>query len=363
MLFRGLGVNPAKSKIGTFRRRASARFAVVRLERLEDRFLLSAGSTAWVSDLRATPDLSSSAVTDVSSRAPGPVLPAIQQANAATGATEDGAQNGVSNAAAGLSTSDQTQPGATSPTDNPQSGSGMGASEATGATEQNGSPPLDSGTNGSSPYQPCDVSSASYTASSGAGPATLSPPSPTSIASGMQSQPSPISLPLPTPAGVPAGGIFKQMAARAANANLSVLYLDPVAVELSTSGSAPVSPSGIAGTSHGGQPSSLVAQSAKPALDFGYGKASFRSSSDSIPHVIQFKTAARPSRSRAELPGRHRFCSRHVSQTPGVRSRTRCQCASGDRFDDDADHDDAGIGCLGGVTYCDESHRSRRGRD
>ena len=250
MLFRGFGVNPEKSKIGAFRRRASARFAVVRLERLEDRFLLSAGSMAWVAGLHATPDLSSPAVTDAPSRrAPlyVPVSPANQQANTTIGATADGAQSGVSNAAAGLSTSGQPQPGATSPTDEPQSGSGAGASDAPDATDPNGSPTLDSDTNASFVDQPCDASSGEYTVSSGAGPVTLSPPSPTSLPFGMPSQPPPISLPLPTPAGVPAGGIFKQIAAHAANANLSVLYLDPVAIDLSTSGSAPVTPSGRRG--------------------------------------------------------------------------------------------------------------------
>ena len=65
MLFRCFGVNPEKSNCGSFRPRSSTQFAVVRLELLEDRFLLSGGSDVGLPAPYSTPDLSSPAVTDI----------------------------------------------------------------------------------------------------------------------------------------------------------------------------------------------------------------------------------------------------------------------------------------------------------
>jgi hypothetical protein len=302
MLFRCIGVSPGKSNCGALRRRASTQFAVVPLERLEDRFLLSGVSAAGLSDLRTTPGLTSPAVTDRSSLAPGLVSTAIQQPNVSTSAAKDRAQRGASSAAAELPTSRQAQPAGMSPSDEPQSGSVMGSAEESDPTEQNGLPTPGPGTNGSSLNKPCKGSSSGYTFSPEAGSATVPTSSTMTVPCGAPIQFPSISLPLPMPPGVPAGGVFKQIAANSASANVSVLLLDPVAVDPSTVSSGPVTSSSVTGTFHGGPTSALAAQSATNMPGVGFLKSSLRSASDSTRRLIAIDTAANPARPRAELP-------------------------------------------------------------
>ncbi len=249
MLFRCFGMHPEMSNCGSLRRRASTRFAVVRIERLEDRFLLTGRS-----------------------------------------------------AAAEPPTSGPQQPAASSSTDQKQGGSGTGSSGTSSPTGQSGSPAPSAATNECSLNQPCALDFAGFTTSLAAGPVTTSPLSTTSVPAGVLSPPPSISIPLPMPPGVPAGGIFKQIAARSTVANVSVLYLDPVAVDGSPVSLAPAASLGVTGAIHGGLPSSLSAQSAANTLGFGLLKSSVRTLSDSPPRLLPNETAARRQRPRAELP-------------------------------------------------------------
>ena len=132
MLFRCFGMHPGKANCGSLRRRASTQFADVRLELLEDRFLLSGSSASGLSEPQIRPDLSSPTETDRSAQAAGSVSPAIPQVNASPGATEDPAQSGMLNADDELPTSNQQQPAAASSTDKQQGGSDSGSSRRAG---------------------------------------------------------------------------------------------------------------------------------------------------------------------------------------------------------------------------------------
>jgi hypothetical protein len=316
MLFRCLGMRSGKANCGSLRRRASTQFADVRLERLEDRFLLSDSTVSGLSDPKTRPDLSSPTETDRSAQAPGPVSRGNPHVNTTPGATDDLAQSGVSNADDEQPTSGQQQPAASSSTDKQQGGNDTDSSNVPGPTEQNGSSAPGSGTTGSSFSQPCALDSAGYISSPGSVIATTSAPSTISLPSGVPSVPPSTSLPLPIPPGVPAGGIFKQVAAHSTIANLSVLSLDPVAVDLSTSSSASIASTGVTGAVHGGQPASLAAQSATNTLGFGFLKRSLRSWSNSSPRLIPIETAAQIARPRAELPDVTALAAQGVPKNP-----------------------------------------------
>jgi hypothetical protein len=302
MSYRCLGMNLAKSTCGSIRRRSSAQFRVVRIEFLEDRFLLTGGSADGLSDLQGRPGLSLPAETASSSQAPAPVSSTIQQVNESTvGATDDSGQSSMSNSAP-APTSGQRQPAATSSTDKQSGGGPSGTSGVADSTEQDGSPAPGSGTTGSPVAETCAADCVGGTTLQGAGQATPTAPSSISFSSGVLSQPPSISIPLPTPPGVPAGGIFGQVATLSTGSNVSALFLDPVAVDLSTLSSAPVVSSGVAGKIHGGQPHIVATQSATNTLGFGFLKPSLFSSSDSTPRLIPIGTSAKPARQRAELP-------------------------------------------------------------
>ena len=302
MLLRWLGMHPGKANCGSLRRRASTQFANVRLELLEDRFLLSDSSASGLSDPQIRPDLSSPTETDCSAQVPVLGSPAIPQVNATPGATDDQGRSDMSIAGDELPTSGQQQPAAAPSTGKQHGGNDSGSSDLSNPNDQNGSPASGSGTTGSSPEQLCAADAAGLTYSPGTGVATLSPPSTLSLTSGVFSQPTSTSLPLPMTQGVPAGGIFKQIAGHSTIANLGVLSPDPVAVDLSTLSSAPMASAGGTGSAHGGHPSSVAAQSATNTLGIGFLKPSIRSSADSSPRPIRIDTAARPARPRAELP-------------------------------------------------------------
>jgi len=96
------------------------------------------------------------------------------------------------------------------------------------------------------------------------------------------------------PQGVPAGGIFKQVAAH----SFGVLALDPVAVDL-----APASTTaGFTVAAHGGQPPSLATQAGTTAVRFSAFQPSLTSTSDSAPRAASIVSAVTAGRERAELP-------------------------------------------------------------
>jgi hypothetical protein len=120
---------------------------------------------------------------------------------------------------------------------------------------------------------------------------------------------------LPMPPGVPAGGIFNQAANHSIGTNVSVLYLDPVAVDLSAS--TPFGSSGSASAIHGGQSGSLVAQPATTTLGLGNVRPSLISASHSNARLKAIETATRPGRSRAELPDIATLAPDKVPGRPG----------------------------------------------
>jgi hypothetical protein len=115
-------------------------------------------------------------------------------------------------------------------------------------------------------------------------------------------QASSISVPLPIPSGVPAGGIFAQMAAYTTRGSVGVLNVDAVTVDLSTLSTAPVATSGTPGAVQGGPPASLATQSSDNTRGSGVLKSSIRLSSGVTPTPVPIETVARPARQRAELP-------------------------------------------------------------
>ena len=85
MLFHCFGMNHGKSLSGSIRQRSPAQFAVVRLELLEDRFLLSGDSAGDLSGLRPTADRSALALIGRFSQATGEYAPASQKGNVSHG--------------------------------------------------------------------------------------------------------------------------------------------------------------------------------------------------------------------------------------------------------------------------------------
>ena len=300
MLFRCFGVKPEKSTCGSFRPRSSTQFAVVRVELLEDRFLLSGGTARGRWGPISTPDLSLPALIDNASQASGTVSPATQKVTVPIDAASVGARQGTSGNVVALPASSQQAPAVAASTDKQTSGGTSGSSGVPGSAGQNGSV-----NSGSSTLTPpaigfCSVAGATGSSSSGAGVAT--PSQPLSLSPPSSTQASSISPPLPMPGGVPAGGIFKQIAAHSTSANVGLLNLDPVASDLSLSSPAATGSSVVPTGIHGGQPASLVAQPATTRLGFRLVTTKMLSSSDSIPDVVPIETPARPGGERAELP-------------------------------------------------------------
>ena len=122
-MFHGFGGNSGKSKCGSIRLRSFTQFTVVRLELLEDRFLLASSLAGAISDSGTTSTVSST----------------TQQANVSSDATAVEAHGAATNAASDPSTPDQHEPPANSSTDT------KGGS-ATGSATQAASVALDSST-------------------------------------------------------------------------------------------------------------------------------------------------------------------------------------------------------------------------
>ena len=265
-MFHGFGGNTGKSKCKSIRMRSSLQFTVVRLELLEDRFLLANSSAAAISDSGTT----------------SAVSPATQQANVSSDATAVGAHGGTTNATSDPSTSDQQEPQANSSTDTKGGSVPVSAALAESVT-------------------PC--SSTTYSPAAGLAGAPVSGGSSALGTGGVtNSPPSSISLPLPMPPGVPVGGIFKQVAAHSNSGLASALSLDPVAVDLSPTGSASAVISGVAVAAHDGQSTSLALQAANSTLRFGVVQPSLKLSSGSAPRAVPVETAVTPGRQRAVLP-------------------------------------------------------------
>jgi hypothetical protein len=320
MLFHSLGVNDEVRYVGAVRKRSCAQ-VVVRLELLEDRFLLSGATGDDSSVVTSTPNLTSPALIGSVSPTPGTVSPPIQELNASNGVASAGNVNkSTQNESAVVPASQQQAPAAADSSDTQNNGSTSGSSTAPNSNSQVGSgssltadPEVCSATNGNYTYSSAGISITSGTStqtSAGSGSGTSSqsssvnfaPAGSNSVPSSSSTQSASISPPLPNPAGIPAGGVFRQVAANSFNAAVGVLHIDPVASDLSASGPATVGFSGSALSVYTGQPVSVAAQPAPNIIGFRIPRPSLLSSSDSSPVVVSVKTAAAASRERAELP-------------------------------------------------------------
>jgi hypothetical protein len=318
MLFHSLGVNDEVRYVGAVRKRSCAQ-VVIRLELLEDRFLLSGATGDDSSVVISTPNLTSPALIGSVSPTPGTVSPPIQEVNALNGGASAGSvDNSTQNESAVVPASQQQAPAAADSSDTQNNGSTSGSSTAPNSTSQVGSgssvtadPEVCDATSGNITYSSVGASSiTSSQTSAGVGSGTSAQSSSTNFApAGSNSNPSSsstqspsISPPLPNPAGIPAGGVFRQVATNSFNATVGVLHIDPVASDLSVSGPAAVGFLGSALSVYTGQPASLVAQPAPNIIGFRIPRPSLLSSSDSSPVVVSVKTAAAAGRERAELP-------------------------------------------------------------
>jgi hypothetical protein len=321
MLFHSFGGNDEVRYGGAAQKRSCAQI-VIRLELLEDRFLLSGATGDDNSVVNSTPNLTSPALIGSVSPTPGTVSPPIQEVNASNGVASAGnVDKSTQNESAVVPASQQQAPAAADPSETQQNGSSSGASAAPGSAAPSGSGNMvasatfaDAGslciTNGTASYYPAVGSGTSSQTSAGVGSGTSSqsssmnfgPAGSNAIPNSSSTQSPSISPPLPNPAGVPAGGIFRQVAANSFNATVGVLHIDPVASDLSTSGPATVGFSVSALSVYTGQPASLAPQPAPNIIGFRLPRPSLLSSSDSSPVVVSLKTAATAGRERAELP-------------------------------------------------------------
>jgi hypothetical protein len=305
MLFHSFGVNDEVRYGGAVRPRSSAQF-VIRLEVLEDRFLLSGASAGGCSVVNSTPDLTSPALIGSVSPASETESPPVQAGNAATRMASAGSINkSTQNESAAVPASQQQAPAAADSSDTQKNGSTSGSSTAPNSAGQSGSENSGTDVTYAANSAPC---SGSCTAVVGSGTSSQSssinfqPAGSTSIPPPSSTQPVSISPPLLNPAGVPAGGIFNQLTSHSINANVSVLYIDPVASDLSASGPAAVGSSRSAVSLSTGQPASLAAQLAPNIIGFRVPRPSLLSPIDSNPRVVLVKTAVPAVRERAELP-------------------------------------------------------------
>ena len=98
-------------------------------------------------------------------------------------------------------------------------------------------------------------------------------------------------------------GIFTQIAAHGNDASASVLSVDAIAIDFSTFNTASVTPAVVPAAVAGGQPASLVTQTAAGTLGpGGVLKTAFRLSSNPTPRLKLLDTAKRASLERPELP-------------------------------------------------------------
>jgi hypothetical protein len=309
MLFYSFGVNDEVRYGGAVRPRSSAQF-VIRLEVLEDRFLLAGATGGESSVVISTPDLTAPALIGSVSPAPEAESLPVQAGNAATGMASAGSvDKSTQNESAAVPASQQQAPAAADSSDTQKNGSTAGSPEAPDAVVT-GSENSGTGITYNTAASTCTGGTATGSSSAGVGSGRSSQPSSTNFQpAGSTSIPPPssaqsvsISPPLLNPAGVPAGGIFNQLTSHSINANVSVLYIDPVASDLSASGPAAVGSSGSALSLYPGQPGSLAAQSAPNIIGFRVPRPSLLSPTDSSPRVVLVKTAVPAARERAELP-------------------------------------------------------------
>jgi hypothetical protein len=305
MLFHSFGVNDEVRYGGAVRPRSSAQF-VIRLEVLEDRFLLAGASAGGCSVVTSTPDLTSPALIGSVSPASETESPPVQAGNAATGMASAGSINkSTQNESAAVPASQQQAPAAADSSDTQKNGSTSRSSAAPNSAGQSGSENSGTDVTYAANSAPC---SGSCTAVVGSGTSSQSssinfqPAGSASIPPASSTQPVSISPPLLNPAGVPAGGIFNQVASHSITANVNVLYIDPVASDLSASGPAAVGSSRSALPLSTGQPASLAAQSAPNIIGFRIPRPSLLSPTDSSPRVVLVKTAVPAAPERAELP-------------------------------------------------------------
>ncbi len=266
MLFHRLGLSLEKSHRGLIRRRSSPQYAVVPLELLEDRFLLSGNPTGGKVGPGTTPGPSSSALIDNRPDPPGPLPPGNQRVTASNSETPTGNAN-----------------------------ADAGAREAPGSTIDDAS--QDSGMPDT---EPCLVSDAGAGIASGTGTTTSSQPPPVCFAAAAQN--ASISLPSPPPPGVPAGGIFNQAAAHSSTANISVLSLDPVAVDLAPPSSVAAGYLGFAAVVARRQPTSFSAQPAATSFGLSFVNSVVGAPSDSNLRPVATATITPPPGQCAELP-------------------------------------------------------------
>ena len=282
MLYHRLGLSLAKLQRGLIRRRSSAQYAVVPLELLEDRFLLSGNPSGGIVGVSTKPDSSAAALVDNRPDPPGPLPPGIQRVTASNSETPTGNAN-----------------------------ADAGAREASGSTIDGGSQDA-----GMPDTVLCDgvVSGAGFAKWTWT---TTSSQLPT-VCFAASAQNASASLPSPLPPGVPAGGIFNQAAARSSTANISVLSLDPVAVDLAPPGSVAAGSLGFAAVVARCQPTSVSAQPAATGFGLSFVNSVVGPSSDSNLRPVATATITRPRGQRAELPDVTTFVPLDVANGPSA---------------------------------------------
>jgi hypothetical protein len=118
------------------------------------------------------------------------------------------------------------------------------------------------------------------------------------------------------PPGVPAGGIFKQVAARSASGTFGVLALDPVAADLSLPSTGSGSAAGVAAAVYGGQPTSLAAQAAAITLSDSLVHPKLKSWSKSALNAVPTVIVITTGQERAKLPDVAALVTDHVPEYP-----------------------------------------------
>jgi hypothetical protein len=259
-----------------------------RLELLEDRFLLSGGAQTDASDQsdgKAQPPAeTSSGLSGSNSNSQSSSQPDQSSNAGGTGGQNAGSSATNDPSAAGQQTSNETSSNNQEPANVP---------DVVGQNQQvYSSASVNTGAGSSGVGSICSGGATSLQ--------STGPGMPASPVGSSSSQALSISVPLPIPLGVPAGGVFNQIAANSAGAGVAPLSPDPVAVDLSAPHSTSLVATGSLTAFHASQPSFIAAQSA--ANGFGSARSSLRLTLTQAPKAARVETAARAHGQRADLP-------------------------------------------------------------
>ena len=297
MLLRRFAPGFEKPNRGPIRGWTGARRVNFRLELLEDRFLLAGGAEGIISSPTSSVAQTGAAQMDTGTPVSGASAQSAQESNAPKAMSEAGTHAAETTANAGSSVSDQQQSNAANSTDQDP------LQDYSPALAQTGSMCASTAGSGSVANAPCNAGSSVTASSSGAGSAAPTPTSSTQATNGFFPGQAPsISIPLPIPPGVPAGGVFRQIAALSAPASLTAISPDPVAVDSLAYTSPPLATSGSMTAVHAAQPSFIAAQAQSNNLRSSLVPAFARSKLARARTHSPTETAPRPRGQHVVLP-------------------------------------------------------------